>query len=63
MQALHPLKRVVQLIFDGEIYSLAWIAAKNGLKRTQPPAPIAQSPAQSETIESKTKKAKAVNGQ
>ena len=62
MQALHRLKRVVQLVFDGEMYSLAWIAAKNGLKRTQPPAPIAQSLARSETMESKAKKAKAVNG-
>lgn len=63
MQALQPLKRVVQLIFDGEIYSLAWIAAKNGLKRSQPPAPIAQSLAHSKTMETESKKAKAVNGQ
>ena len=62
MQTLHRLKRVVQLIFDGEIYSLAWIAAKNGLKRSQPPAPFAQSLTQSETMETKSKKAKAVNG-
>ena len=62
MQALHGLKRVVQLIFDGEIYSLAWIATRNGLKRPRSPATITPSLVQSQNAQANSKKAKAVNG-
>jgi len=62
MQTLHRLKRVVQLIFDGEIYSLALIAAKNGLKRPHPSAPVAPSLVKTDTMQTESKKAKAVNG-
>ncbi|HEY6249864.1 MAG TPA: hypothetical protein VI685_07865 [Candidatus Angelobacter sp.] len=54
MQILLRMKRVAQLIFDGEIYSLARIAAQNRLKKTYAPGPQVE-PA-------KQKKAKAVNG-
>ncbi|HEY6348495.1 MAG TPA: hypothetical protein VI636_03695 [Candidatus Angelobacter sp.] len=48
------MKRVAQLIFDGEIYFLAWIAARNRLKRPNAAGAQIQQAAQ--------KKAKAVNG-
>jgi len=62
MQTLHRLKRVVQLIFDGEIYSLALIAAKNRLKRPQLSAPVASPLMQTQKVQAESKKAKAVNG-
>ena len=62
MQTLHRLKRVVQLIFDGEIYSLALIAAKNGFRRPQLSAPVAPPLVQTQNIKDDRKKAKAVNG-
>lgn len=55
MQILQRVKRVVQLVFDGEIYSLAWLAAKNSLKPPRNSGP--------QIVEAKQKKAKAVNGQ
>lgn len=54
MQILQGMKRVVQLICDREMYSLAWIAAKNELKRPQASA--------SQVPQAEQKKAKAVNG-
>lgn len=52
MVALERVKRVVQLVFDGEIYSLAWVAAKNRLKRPQAAKATVEQPRQ--------KKAKAI---
>ena len=62
MQTMHRLKRVVQLIFDGEIYSLALIAAKNGFKRPQLSATVVPPLVQTQKIQDESKKAKAVNG-
>ena len=61
MQTLHRLKRVVQLVFDGEIYSLALIVARNRLKRPQLSAPVA-SPLVTQNVQDESKKARAVNG-
>ena len=54
MQILLRVKRVAQLIFDGELYSLAWIVARSRLKRPNAAGVQVQQAAQ--------KKAKAVNG-
>lgn len=62
MQTLHRLKRVVQLVFDGEIYSLALIVAKNRLKRPQLSAPVASPLVQTQNVQDENKKARAVNG-
>jgi hypothetical protein len=56
MQILQPLKRVAKLVFDGEIFSLAWVTAANSLKR--PSGAVAVKPPEAPP---EPKKASAVN--
>jgi len=58
MKTLQRLKRVAQLIFDGEIYLLAWIAVKNLIKRPHVSGSAPQQP-----VKMEQKKAKAMNSE
>ena len=55
MQIFQRIKQVVLLIFDREIYWLAWLATRNQFKK-----PVGADEA---AIQTEKKRAKAVNGQ